>query len=224
MAWRWPRRLVLVAAGLATIAGTVFSTGLVGSTGKDRMSSAAGASSPHPAQHPPPPSPAPPPVRLAGPRSAGGPSSAARSSDSAVAWLSVPRLGLGHVPILDRGLDADGQMLIAPGRAVTHYTLSSPLESSSNAVLYGHDDIQGSVFRFLDRVVRGDELRVQLSGGSTRVYRVTATKVSAATDLSVLKATSAPTLTLFTCFPYLVDDHRFVVVAALDHISEGTVE
>ena len=223
MAWR-PRRLVLVAAGLATIAGTVFATGLVGGTGKDRMSSGAGESSQHPAQHPPPPSPAPQPVRLAGPRSAGGLSGVAHSPESAVAWLSLPRLGLRRVPILDRGLDADGQMRIAPGRAVTHYTLSSPLESSSNAVLYGHDDIQGSVFRFLDRVVRGDELSVQLSRGTTRVYRVTATRVSAATDLSVLKATSAPTLTLFTCFPYLVDDHRFVVVATLEHILKGTVE
>jgi hypothetical protein len=62
-----------------------------------------------------------------------------------VAYLSVPKLGIKNAQIFDRGVDGTGNMLIAKGYAVTHYANSSPI-GSGNAVLYGHDDIEGSIF------------------------------------------------------------------------------
>jgi len=34
-------------------------------------------------------------------------------------------------------------------------------------------------------------------------------------DVSVMYPTSTPVLTLMTCYPYLVDTHRLVVIAEL---------
>jgi len=129
-----------------------------------------------------------------------------------VAYISIPRLGIKNAPIFDRGVDAKGNMLIAKGYSVTHYAFSSPI-GSGNAVLYGHDDIEGSVFATLKDLKAGDEVDVALAGDSAVVYHVTSRTIVAPTAVQILNPTNDVRLTLFPCWPNWVDTQRVVVTA-----------
>src|SRR5713226_7843581 len=130
-----------------------------------------------------------------------------------VAYLSIPRLGIKNAPIFDRGVDGGGNMLIAKGYSVTYYANSSAI-GSGNAVLYGHDDIEGSVFRRLKDLTTGDEVNVALADGSPVVYHVTGKpSIVAPTAVQILQPTNDVRLTLFTCWPNWVDTQRVVVTA-----------
>ena len=130
-----------------------------------------------------------------------------------VAYLTIPRLGIKNAPIFDRGVDGSGNMLIARGYSVTHYSNSSPI-GSGNAVLYGHDDIEGSVFGRLKDLKVGDEIDVAVAGGSPVAYHVTGRTIVAPTAVQILQPTTDVRLTLFTCWPNWVDTRRVVVTAA----------
>jgi LPXTG-site transpeptidase (sortase) family protein len=130
----------------------------------------------------------------------------------AIAFLSIPKLGIANAPIFDRGVDGSGNMLIAKGYSVTHFSYSSSI-GSGNAVLYGHDDIEGSVFGRLKDLKAGDEVDVALPGSSPVAYRVTARTIVAPTAVQILQPTNDVRLTLFTCWPNWVDSQRVVVTA-----------
>jgi LPXTG-site transpeptidase (sortase) family protein len=129
-----------------------------------------------------------------------------------VAYLSVPKLGIKNAQIFDRGVDGSGNMLIAKGYAITHYANSSPI-GSGNAVLYGHDDIEGSVFGRLQELAIGDELDLTMADGEAVVYRVSARAIVAPTAVQILRPTNDVRLTVFTCWPNWVDNKRVVVTA-----------
>ena len=129
-----------------------------------------------------------------------------------VAYLSIPRLGIKNAPIFDRGVDTKGNMLIAKGYSITHYAFSSTI-GNGNAVLYGHDDIEGSVFAHLQDLKAGDELDVALAGDVAVVYHVTSRTIVPPTAVEILKPTNDVRLTLFTCWPTWVDTQRVVVTA-----------
>ncbi len=133
------------------------------------------------------------------------------------AIMIVPRLGV-RVPVLDRGVDAGGHLPIADGLTVTHYTFSAGAGEPGNYVAYGHDDIQGSVFQNLGALRTGDPIEL-VFGGRRFLYRVTRSRVVWPTDISVLRPTASPTMTLITCTPYMVDTQRIVVNAALAGIE-----
>lgn len=131
-----------------------------------------------------------------------------------IAYISIPRLGIKNAPIYDRGVDGSGNMLIAKGYAVTHFSLSSPI-GSGNAVLYGHDDIEGSIFGRLKDLQTGDEVDVQTASGTPVAYHVSSKTIVAPTAVQILKPTNDVRLTLFTCWPNWVDTQRVVVTAVL---------
>jgi sortase A len=83
-----------------------------------------------------------------------------------------------------------------------------------NMVLSAHNDIFGELFRDLDRLNPGDEIRISTA---TReyVYRVTGTEIVEPTDVEVMDPTARPTLTLISCYPYLIDSERIAVFAEL---------
>ena len=146
------------------------------------------------------------------PKSLPGTNNTGAGPSQVVAYLSIPRLGIKNAPIFDRGVDTGGNMLIAKGYAVTHYSNSSPI-GSGNAVLYGHDDIEGSVFGHLQDLKAGDEVDVALAGGSAIAYHVTGRTIVPPTAVQILKPTNDVRLTLFTCWPNWVDTKRVVVTA-----------
>jgi LPXTG-site transpeptidase (sortase) family protein len=127
--------------------------------------------------------------------------------------IRIPRLGLS-APIFDRGMDQQRQMVIARGYAVTHFQFSSSI-GAGNAVLYGHDDIEGSVFNRLGELRAGDEIDIALTDGEQQVWHVTGRSIVAPSDVAILDPSKDPRLTLFTCWPTWVDTQRVVVTAAL---------
>ncbi len=131
-----------------------------------------------------------------------------------IAYISIPRIQIKNAPIFDRGLDSGGNMLIAKGYSVTHFDSSSPI-GSGNAVLYGHDDIEGSVFGRLKDLASGDEIDITPAGASLVVYHVTGPhKFVQPNAVQILNPTNDVRLTLFTCWPNWVDTQRVVVTAA----------
>lgn len=91
-----------------------------------------------------------------------------------------------------------------------------------NAVISGHNNIGGSVFRKLDRLQPGDEITVQTNVGTEVAYTVTEVKIvpekyaSAAqreANAQAIGPTSDERLTLITCWPANSNTHRVIVVA-----------
>jgi len=129
----------------------------------------------------------------------------------AVATLSIPRIGIQNAPIYDRGTTSKGVMLIAAGYAATHYEFSAPF-GAGNAVIYGHDDIQGNIFGHLYDLAPGDLIQIT-SGGQTQTYQVSGHQIVPPTDVGILAPTGDVRLTVITCWPFDVDTKRWIVTA-----------
>jgi sortase A len=87
-----------------------------------------------------------------------------------------------------------------------------------NLVLSAHNDVFGEIFRDLDQLHRGDQVIIY-TAQQAYIYVVTGTQIVEPTQVDVMAATSNETLTLISCYPYLVDNQRIVVQAVLQ--SEG---
>ncbi len=132
--------------------------------------------------------------------------------DGAIATLSIPRLGIRDAAIYDRGIDERGNMQIARGYSVTHFAFSAKL-GAGNSVLYGHDDIEGSIFARLQELQPGDEVHVSTPNAAARLYRVIDRKIVPPTAVEILNPTGDIRLTIFTCWPNFVDNQRVVITA-----------
>ncbi len=83
-----------------------------------------------------------------------------------------------------------------------------------NMVLSAHNDIYGEIFRRLADLELGDEVLIY-AGEQPYRYVVTAKQIVEPTSVEVLAPTTKPVATLISCYPYMVDTHRIVVVAEL---------
>ena len=83
-----------------------------------------------------------------------------------------------------------------------------------NIVLSAHNDVFGEIFRDLDQLKEGDEI-VLFNSQRTFTYVVQKTQVVEPTFVDVLTQTREPIVTLISCYPYLTDNKRIVVVASL---------
>jgi sortase A len=83
-----------------------------------------------------------------------------------------------------------------------------------NLVLSAHNDIFGEIFRDLDRLRPGD-LVIVYTNQRSYTYIVVDTKIVAPTAVEVMAPTAQPTVTLISCYPYLQDNQRIVVIARL---------
>lgn len=86
--------------------------------------------------------------------------------------------------------------------------------SKGNMVLSAHNDIYGEIFRYLDKLAPGDEIRV-FSERQAYTYVVNEIQVVEPTDVWVMEPTDHSQLTLISCYPYLVNNKRIVVFADL---------
>ena len=68
---------------------------------------------------------------------------------------------------------------------------------TGNAVITAHRD---TFFRHIYELTKGDQIQVRRSG-RTFTYAVTGKKIVAPEDISVIKQTNDPQLTLITCYP-----------------------
>jgi len=83
-----------------------------------------------------------------------------------------------------------------------------------NVILSAHNDVYGELFRFLDKLQPGDQV-VLYTQQRQYVYVVDRTALVEPTAVEVMASTGSPTVTLISCYPYLVDKQRIVVFARL---------
>lgn len=86
--------------------------------------------------------------------------------------------------------------------------------NNGNAVFSAHNDIFGEIFRDLDQLKPGDEI-VVYTVSQQFTYIVADKRIVQPTEVSVMAPTQNPTVTLISCYPYLVDNMRIVVIAQL---------
>lgn len=85
---------------------------------------------------------------------------------------------------------------------------------AGNIILSAHNDVYGELFRYLDKLAPGDQV-VLYTQQRQYVYVVDRTAVVEPTAVEVMASTGSPTVTLISCYPYLVDKQRIVVFARL---------
>ncbi|UCF26990.1 MAG: class D sortase, partial [Chloroflexota bacterium] len=122
-----------------------------------------------------------------------------------------------RIQIPDIGVDApivqgDGWEQLKKG--VGQHIGSANPGTDGNVVLSAHNDIFGEIFRDLDRLLPGDEITVYTNQRSY-TYVVTDSKVVEPTQVDIMDSTTQPTLTLISCYPYLVDDQRIAITSRL---------
>jgi sortase A len=87
---------------------------------------------------------------------------------------------------------------------------------NGNVVLSAHNDVYGEIFRYLDKLVPGDQVII-FTQQRQYVYVVDRTAIVEPTAVEVMASTGSPTTTLISCYPYLVNKQRIVVFARLQN-------
>ena len=121
--------------------------------------------------------------------------------------IQIPAIGV-DAPIVQ----GDGWEQLKKGVG-QHIGTANPGEKG-NVVLSAHNDIFGEIFRDLDRLKPGDEITVY-TNQRAYTYVVSESQILEPTQVEVMENTSQPTLTLISCYPYLVDDQRIAVTSRL---------
>ena len=83
-----------------------------------------------------------------------------------------------------------------------------------NVVLSAHNDVYGEIFRNLDQLQEGDEV-ILFTDKQAYTYKVQKILFVEPTSVDILAQTTEPVVTLISCYPYMVDNQRIVVVASL---------
>jgi sortase A len=94
-----------------------------------------------------------------------------------------------------------------------HIGTSDPGQTG-NMVVSAHNDVFGETFRDLDKLKSGDQI-VVYTAARAYTYVVASSEIVDPTRVDVMDATSSPTLTLISCYPYRVDNKRIVITASL---------
>lgn len=94
-----------------------------------------------------------------------------------------------------------------------HLGTANPGETG-NVVLSAHNDVFGEIFRDLDKLEPGDEVIIYTQQ-QAYTYKVRQTQIVEPTQVEVMAPTREPVVTLISCYPYLINTQRIVVVADL---------
>lgn len=121
--------------------------------------------------------------------------------------IVIPKIGV-DAPVLE----GDSWETLKKG-AGHHLGTANPGERG-NVYISAHNDIYGQIFRRLEELDLGDEVIIYAGATSYR-YVVREKRIVEPTDVSVMYPTTEPILSLQTCYPYMVDTHRLVVIARL---------
>lgn len=87
-----------------------------------------------------------------------------------------------------------------------------PTNDTDNVVLAAHNDIYGELFRDLDQLEVGDEIQVQTRSGFY-TYIVRESLIVEPDDVYVMDSQGTAMVTLISCYPYRVNNQRFIVHA-----------
>jgi sortase A len=101
-------------------------------------------------------------------------------------------------------------------KGVAQHIGSADPGQSGNVVLSAHNDVYGELFRNLDQLRAGDQVMLYTQQRQY-LYIVDRTEIVEPTAVEVMASAGAPTVTLISCYPYLVDKQRIVVFARLQN-------
>jgi sortase A len=138
--------------------------------------------------------------------------SLAQHFDPPLAVLRVPKIHL-DVPILE-GTDD-----LTLNRGVGWIVGTARVGQAGNIGIAGHRD---GFFRGLKDVGVGDRMDLELAN-RTETYVVDSVQIVTPEDVSVLRSTSKPSLTLVTCYPfYFIGSapKRYIIHASIVHSAE----
>jgi len=128
-----------------------------------------------------------------------------RMSDRPLAVLRIPKIKL-EVPVFNDTSD------LTLNRGVGRILGTAHLGEIGNLGIAGHRD---GFFRGLQSIAQGDSIELVAPGRSER-YIVSEIRIVTPDDVSVLRPTAVPTVTLVTCFPFYFVGHapkRYIVIA-----------
>jgi sortase A len=134
--------------------------------------------------------------------------------------LPIPTQGPGQaLRLVVPAINIDSQVVQGDGfeqlkKGVGQHLGTSDPGQTGNLVLSAHNDIFGEIFRRLDELQPGDELQIY-TASQIFTYVVTGTRIVAPTEVSVMAPKDYPSVTLISCYPYLVDNKRIAVFADL---------
>lgn len=146
--------------------------------------------------------------------------SAASVDPKAPPQISIPKINVTAPMVTNEKSYDNGRVQKALERGVVQYGAASADPGQvGNLVVVGHSSGQpwtpGNykfVFTLLEKIGLNDRIFIDYKG-TRYIYRVTSTKVVPPTDLSVLRPTDEPQLTLITCTPVGTSRDRFIVTA-----------
>ena len=126
-------------------------------------------------------------------------------ADDSLIRLVIPKIDLTSFVV--EGSDHHA-LLLGPG----HMKDTAEPGEAGNVVISGHRD---TFFRHVHELEKGDKIFVD-RGGMRIVYEVTGKKIVSPDDLTVVKPTKDPELTLITCYPtyYIGPAPKRLVVSA----------
>jgi sortase A len=139
-----------------------------------------------------------------------------------LANIAVPTAGPEQaIRIQIPALNVDAPVVQGDGweqlkKGVAQHIGSGDPGQNGNVVLSAHNDVYGQLFRFLDRLAPGDRV-ILYTQQRQYVYVVTGTVIVEPTQVEVMAPTSDPTITLISCYPYLINKQRIVVFAKLQN-------
>jgi sortase A len=122
------------------------------------------------------------------------------------------RIQIPAIDVNQQVVQGDGWEQLKKGVG-QHLGSANPGEKG-NLVLSAHNDIFGEIFRYLERLEAGDEVIIYTSQRSYS-YLVVDKQIVEPTQVEVMSPTNQPTVTLISCYPYLVDNKRIAVTARL---------
>ena len=121
--------------------------------------------------------------------------------------LQIPAIDLNAPVVLGDGWE---QLKKGVGQNLNSTDPGQP----GNLVLSAHNDIFGEYFRDLDRLTKGDEIII-ITQDRSFTYLVTRKLVVEPTRVDLMGSTDKSTITLISCYPYLVDNKRIVIQGTL---------
>ncbi|MDM8526670.1 sortase [Anaerolineales bacterium HSG24] len=129
------------------------------------------------------------------------------TSSQAPTRLVIPKINV-DAPIVD-GVAWDDLK-----KGVGHLPGSANPGERGNLYLAAHNDIYGEIFRHLEELEAGDTYIIY-AGEQKFEYMVKEQRIIEPTEMEVMLPTTEPVATLQTCYPYLIDTHRLVVIGEL---------
>lgn len=129
--------------------------------------------------------------------------------DNTIGYISIPKLNL-ELPII-LGANTENMKKGAVHLTETSYPIGGENTKSVIAAHRGYSKAQ--MFRYIDKLEYGDVIYIQ-NFREELVYRVYEIKIISPNDIEELYIEDGKDIiTLFTCHPYMVDTHRYVVKA-----------